>query len=711
MALNIDAIGKRIGPLTKDYTWKDAVLYALGVGAGFNEINYTYEKKLKVIPTFSISMIFDFLRAATAAGNINVAGVLHGEQDLIFHSPIPPSGTMTTEGRITHFYDKGTKGALIVFESDTFHGSGKKLFTSIVTLFSRLDGGFGGKNAPKQTLEFPQREPDIIVEEQPLPDQPLLYRLSGDTFQLHVDAEFAKKAGFEKPIMHGLCTYGFACRALMASFTPGEPEKVRRLACRFVQPLYPGEPIKTLIWKTGDGEALWQTVNAKTGDIVIDRGVFEYGEIPKDEIRFDGRVAIVTGAGGGLGRVYALELARRGGKVIVNDFGGARNGSGSGSQSAADKVVEEIRKMGGEAVASYDSVATPEGGENIVRTALDAFGRVDILINNAGILQDKSFMKMEPGNWRHVLDVHLNGAFYVTQPAFRVMRDNGYGRIVMTTSAAGLYGNFGQTNYSAAKMGLVGLMNTLKLEGGKYNIKVNTVAPIAATRLTSDILPSDLQGKMKPEFIAPIVLFLCSEECPDNGKIYNAGMGFYSRASILTGPGALVENGKTFPTVEDIVAHWEKISSMEGAREYDNANDFVGDTLPNLNTKEEDVMEKKEEEKPATGAGKGLSGVKTVFENMAKVFNADAASGMDVTFQFILSGEGGGDWYAEVKGGTCKVQAGIHSNPTSTIKMDAADFLEMIGGRLNAMQAFMSGKLKVEGDIMKAQLIGKLFKF
>jgi putative sterol carrier protein len=215
---------------------------------------------------------------------------------------------------------------------------------------------------------------------------------------------------------------------------------------------------------------------------------------------------------------------------------------------------------------------------------------------------------------------------------------------------------------------------------------------------------------MKPEFIAPIALFLCSEECPDSGKIYNAGMGFYNRAAIFTGPGALVENGKTVPTVEDVVANWERISSMDGAREYDNTNDFVGDILPNLNAKEEDSMEKKEEE-TAAGAGKGLSDVKTVFENMPKVFNVDAASGMDVTFQFSLSGEGGGDWYAEVKGGTCKVQAGIYSNPTSTIKMDAADFLDMIGGTLSAMQAFMSGKLKVEGDIMKAQLIGKLFKF
>jgi NAD(P)-dependent dehydrogenase (short-subunit alcohol dehydrogenase family)/putative sterol carrier protein/acyl dehydratase len=703
MALNMEAIGKKIGPLTKDYTWKDTVLYALGVGAGFNELDYTYEKKLKVIPSFAIAMIFDFFWEITAACNVNVAGILHGEQELILHNPIPPSGTMTTEGKIKDYYDKGAKGALIVVESETFHSNGKKLFTSIITLFSRLDGGFGGKSSPQQIVEFPSRNPDFVVDALPLPDQPLIYRLSGDIFELHVDAEFAKMSGFEKPIMHGLCTYGFACRALMACLTPGKPDKVRRLACRFAQPLYPGEPITTRIWKTEEGKALWQTVNANTGDIVIDRGIFEYGEIQKGEIRFDGQVAIVTGGGGGLGRVYALELARRGAKVVVNDFGGTRDGSGGGTQSPADKVVEEIKKMGGKAVASFDSVATPEGGENIVRSALNAFGRVDILINNAGILQDKSFAKMEPDNWRKVIDVHLHGSYHVTQPAFRVMRENGYGRIVMTTSAAGLYGNFGQTNYGAAKMGLVGLMNSLKLEGEKYNIKVNTVAPLAATRLTSDILPPDLQEKMKPEFIAPIVLYLCAKECPVSGAIYNTGMGFYNRAAVITGQGARIGDGKHIPSVEDVAAHWEKISSMKDAREYAHINDFMGDILPYFKTKEEDMIVKDE--------NKELSGVKAVFEKMPHVFNADAASGVDVTFQFSLSGEGGDNWFAEIKSGTCKVEPGTHANPTSTIKMDAADFLDMIGGKLNAMQAFMSGKLKVEGDLMKAQLISKFFKF
>jgi NAD(P)-dependent dehydrogenase (short-subunit alcohol dehydrogenase family)/acyl dehydratase len=575
MALNTEAIGKKIGPLTKSYEWKDIVLYALGIGAGFEELEYTYEKDLKVIPTFSVATMFDFFWQVAAASNINLAGILHGEQDIIFHHPIPSSGALTTEGKITHYYDKGPKGALVIAQSETHHSSGKNLYTGTITLFGRLDGDFGGQDAPQQIVDIPEREPDDVVEATPLPDQPLIYRLSGDIFPLHVDPAFAKKRGFDKPIMHGLCTFGFACRALMASLTPGEPEKVRRIACRFSQTLYPGEPIKTLIWKTGDGKAVWRTVNAKTGETVIDRGIFEYGDIPKDDIRFDNRVAVVTGAGGGLGRVYALELARRGAKVVVNDFGGARDGSGQGSGGPADKVVQEIREAGGEAVASYDSVTTPEGGENIIKTALDAFGRVDILINNAGILKDKSFTKMDLENWRGVMDVHLNGAFHVTQPAFRVMREKGYGRIIMTTSAAGLYGNFGQANYSTAKMALVGLMNTLKLEGEKYDIKVNTVAPIAATRLTADVLPAELQEKMTPEFVAGFVVYLSSEECKESGIVMNVGAGFFSRAAILTGSGTFVGDKKTPPTPEDIRENWTKINSMEGAGPLNDAGSAV----------------------------------------------------------------------------------------------------------------------------------------
>ena len=583
MALDLTAIGKEIGPYTKDYTWKDTVLYALGVGAGFSDLDYCYEKNLKVIPSFAITTAYDLMPELAAASNINLAGILHGEHEIIFHNPIPPEGTLSTAGAITHYYDKGKdKGALIVAEFDTHHSNGDKLFTSIATVFARLDGGFGGEDAPKKQILFPEREPDMVVDARPTADQPLIFRLSGDTFQLHVDREFAEMAGFERPIMHGLCTHGYACRALIAKLVPGEPQKVRRLDCRFKRPLYPGVPIKTLIWQIDDGWALWRVINAESGEVVIDNGVFEYGEPVGEEIRFDGRVAIVTGAGAGLGRVYALELARRGARVMVNDLGGARDGSGEGSKNPADQVVAEIQDLGGEAVANYDSVASVEGGENIVQTALDAFGTVDILINNAGILRDKTFFKMEPQYWQAVLDVHLNGAYHVTRPAFEVMKKKGYGRILMTTSAAGLYGNFGQSNYTAAKMGLVGLMNTLKLEGEKYDIKVNTIAPVAASRLTADILPPDFIDQLKPELVAPMALYLVSEQCPVSGNVYNAGMGNFNRVAIVTGPGARVSTGENISAPEQLMAQWEKLTDLQGAREYWNATEQIGDMLQAL---------------------------------------------------------------------------------------------------------------------------------
>ncbi len=704
MALNLEAIGKKIGPVTKTYTWKDVALYALGIGAGFDELDYVYEKNLKVIPTFSVASIFDFFWHVASASNVNLAGILHGEQDIIFYRPIPTAGTLTTEGAITHYYDKKDKGAIVIAEGDTYDADGKKLFKNIITIFSRLDGNFGGEEGKAEPFVFPAGEPDFVVAAQPSPDQPLLYRLSGDLFQLHVDPGFARKVGFEKPIMHGLCTYGFACRALMAQLTPGQPELVRRFACRFSKTLYPGEPIKTLIWKTGDGRAVWRTLNARTGDIVIDNGIFEYGPVAADEIRFDGRVAVITGAGGGLGRVYALELAKRGAKVMVNDFGGARDGAGEGSSSPADKVVAEIKAIGGEAVANYDNVATPEGGAAIVKTALDAFGRLDILINNAGILRDKGLLKMEPENWKAVLDVHLNGAYHVTRPAFAAMRDQGYGRIIMTTSAAGLYGNFGQTNYSAAKLGLVGFMNSLKQEGQKYNIKVNTVAPIAASRLTEDVLPPDLFAKLKPEFVAPIVLYLASEECKETGNIYNAGMGFYNRAAILTGPGTVIGDGKKIPTVEEVADNWEKIRRMDGAKEYFQLMDQVTDLLNAFAPQPETAA-------PAgDGAAVAAPTVAGIFANMQRSFRADKAAGVNVVFQFHITGEGGGDWQAEIKDGACRIEAGKHTAPTTTITMAAGDFLEMMGGKLSAMQAYTAGKIKIGGDLLKSQLIEKLFK-
>lgn len=279
MALNLDAVGRRIGPFTLKYDWKDVVLYALGVGAGFSEIGYCYEKSLKVIPTFAAAALGDFTSRLAEVSGFDPAGVLHGEQEWIFHRPIPPEGTLTTAGAVTHCYDKGRKkGALVVAEFDTREADGRTLFTSRVTMFARLEGGFGGPDAPKRPLQFPDRAPDGEVAARPAIDQPLIYRLSGDVFPLHVDAEAAQKAGFERPVMHGLCTLGYACRALIQSLSPGAPEAVRRIGCRFTRPLYGGTPIRTLIWASGEGRALWRVVRDSDGSMVIDRGIFEFGD-------------------------------------------------------------------------------------------------------------------------------------------------------------------------------------------------------------------------------------------------------------------------------------------------------------------------------------------------------------------------------------------------------------------------------------------------
>jgi len=288
------------------------------------------------------------------------------------------------------------------------------------------------------------------------------------------------------------------------------------------------------------------------------------------EVRFDGRVAIVTGAGGGLGRAHALLLASRGAKVVVNDLGGARDGTGGGT-AMADQIVDEIRAAGGEAAPNYDGVDTVAGGESIVKTAVDAYGKVDILVNNAGILRDRAFHNQTEEDWDRVLAVHLRGAFCVTQPALRVMRQNSYGRIVFTTSAAGLFGNFGQTNYGSAKMGLVGLMNTLKIEGQKYNILANTVAPLAASRLTEDILPPPALEKLTPELVSPVVAYLCSEECTETGSVWSAGGGYYGRVAMVEGKGVFLDPSGGV-TIEQVRDNWTKIKEMSGADEFANAN-------------------------------------------------------------------------------------------------------------------------------------------
>ncbi|MBW2514844.1 MAG: SDR family NAD(P)-dependent oxidoreductase [Deltaproteobacteria bacterium] len=542
-------------------------------------------------------------------------------------------------------------------------------------------GLVGGKCKTCGTPQFPKADicvnPDCGAvksqEDYEFADEPAKVKtFTGDLLSVSVDP----------PAIYGMVQFDVGGR-MMADFTDCSLDEIRV-----------GLPVRMEFKRKGvDKERgftnyFWKAVPIPGADV------------DEDRISFDGRVAIVTGAGAGLGRVYALELARRGAKVVVNDLGGARDGSGSGSATPAEKVVAEIKEFGGEAVANYDNVATPEGGANIVKTALETFGAVDILVNNAGILRDKSFLKMEPENWQAVLSVHLHGAYHVTRPAMAAMKEKGYGRIVMTTSAAGLYGNFGQTNYSAAKMGLIGMMNTLKLEGQKYNIKVNTIAPIAASRLTEDVMPPELFEKSKPEFVSPLVMLLASEACQESGSIFNVGMGYFNRAAIHTGSGVQLGDLENLPTPEMIRENMDAINSLENAREMADANDAIFALIsPPADT---------EGEKTSQDSGGDLD-VETCFAGMRDTFNAEAAEGVHVVFQFSISGKGGGEWSCVIKDKTCTIEAGVHDQPNCTLKMTDNDFLDMMTGRLPAMQAYTSGKLQIEGDILKSQLIEKLF--
>jgi len=282
-------------------------------------------------------------------------------------------------------------------------------------------------------------------------------------------------------------------------------------------------------------------------------------------IRFDGRVAIVTGAGNGLGRSHALALAALGASVVVNDFGGNRDGSG-GSSAAALAVVEEITQAGGQAIANGANVADFAQVQDMVAQAMTAFGRIDILINNAGILRDKSFAKMELADFDAVLDVHLHGAVNCTKAVWDIMREQNYGRILMTTSSTGLYGNFGQSNYGAAKLAVVGLMNSLAIEGLKNNIKLNTLAPAAATRMTEDIMPPPVLQALRPELVTPGALFLVSEEAPDRA-ILSAGAGVFSAARMVETAPVYIDPAQLTP--DAVAAHYGAIADWNSARTYD----------------------------------------------------------------------------------------------------------------------------------------------
>ena len=297
------------------------------------------------------------------------------------------------------------------------------------------------------------------------------------------------------------------------------------------------------------------------------------------DIRFDNRVAIVTGSGGGLGRQHALELARRGAKLVINDLGGSLDGTG-GNSAAAESVVAEIKAMGGEAIANGSSVNDEAGVQKMIDDAMAAFGQIDILICNAGILIDKSFSKMENRDIDLVLDVHLRGTFKPIKAVWDIMKAQAYGRIVVTTSSTGLYGNFGQANYGAGKLGVVGIMNTLKIEGAKYDIKVNAVCPIAATRMTEGLMPQAMLDNLLPEYVTPGVMNLVKEDAP-TGMILSAGAGVFSMAQIVETDGVFVGQGDAL-TAEAVADKWDQITDTTTQTHFDSGAGHGGNIFARL---------------------------------------------------------------------------------------------------------------------------------
>ena len=281
-------------------------------------------------------------------------------------------------------------------------------------------------------------------------------------------------------------------------------------------------------------------------------------------IKFDNKVVIVTGAGGGLGKSHALEFARRGAKVVVNDLGGSVDGSG-GASDAANAVVEEIKAEGGEAIANGASVADQSGVQNMIDEVMSKWGRIDVLVNNAGILRDKSFHKINLEEFNAVMDVHFQGSVYTSHAVYPIMREQNFGRIIFTTSSGGLSGNFGQANYGAAKMAMIGLMNCLKIEGQKYNVHSSAVAPVALSRMTENLFPEGIGERFLPEYVTPAVIYLASDDAP-NGAIIGAGAGVFTQFRIFETMGLALGTGDDM-TPENIAAGWSSVEDMDDARE------------------------------------------------------------------------------------------------------------------------------------------------
>jgi len=444
-------------------------------------------------------------------------------------------------------------------------------------------------------------------------------------------------------------------------------------------------------------------------------------------LRFDGKVAIVTGAGNGLGRSHALLLASRGAKVVVNDLGTSVSGSGSSSK-AADKVVQEIKNAGGVAVANYDSV---EDGEKIVQTAIDNFGRIDILVNNAGILRDTSFVKMTDNDWDLVYRVHLRGAYKITKAAWNKMREQNYGRIIMTTSAAGIYGNVGQANYSSAKLGLVGFAKALSIEGKNKNILVNSIAPIAGSRLTETVMPKELVEALKPEYVSPLMVYLSHDSCVDTGEVFEVGAGWFSKLRYQRSEGFFFPIDREI-SPEDIKSNWKKIGDFSSnSTNPTSVADTTAVVMSNLENKGSKSTKVTSSSSPTTttttttsssssssSSGNDVSGFKAtaVFKQLEQKIKSEGSSlvgKIGGIYEFeVTDGPNGSkqSWTVNLKSGNGSVSIGKAETPGATITMKDADFVSMMTGKMSSQDAFFQGKLKMKGDMKLALKLGDVIK-
>lgn len=423
-------------------------------------------------------------------------------------------------------------------------------------------------------------------------------------------------------------------------------------------------------------------------------------------LRFDGRVVIVTGAGGGLGKEYAILFGKRGAKVVVNDLGGSIKGDGSGSSKAADDVVDEIRKNGGTAVANYDSV---EFGDKIVKTAIDNFGRVDVIVNNAGILRDVSFVKMKDQDWDLIHKIHVKGTYSVTKAAWPYMLEQKFGRIICVSSAAGIYGNFGQANYGSAKLAILGMANSLALEGASKNVHINTIAPVAASRMTETVMPPQVLAALKPEYVAPLVAYLAHESTKENGGLFEVGAGFVAKLRWERTKGHYFAIDQTL-TPEVIKDNWSVVTDWTGATHPKSLQESTTAIISGINKGKSGAATPAAPAAPAPAA----SPVEQVFAELEKKFKANGPAlvkEVNGVYVFLI---GQDTWVINLQnpegGYISKGKAPASNSNQVKITVSDSDFVDLMSGKANPTALWSAGKIQLEGNMALAMKLQALTK-